>query len=110
MTKSVVFLKYFSVCLLLSCTPAEKQRAVADGQLFCRAATADGPVVVALADELGAPVIVTGLAAKTVAADCAAICAVPVPPPDSPGAAKTVSARLSVQPTAPDLQCRGGSP
>jgi hypothetical protein len=53
------------------------------GQEFCSKATADGPLVVALANSQGAPVAVTGLASSVVAAACAAwdAAAVPVSPP-----------------------------
>jgi hypothetical protein len=69
-------------------------RIVADGQLFCAKAMPDAPLVVALADALGAPVIVTGLAANVVAADCAAIGAIPVSPPPVPAAAPVVAVKL----------------
>jgi hypothetical protein len=54
---------------------------VATGQLYCALATANGPLVVALADQLGAPITVTNKAASDVAAACAIINAIPVTPP-----------------------------
>lgn len=82
----------FAALLLLSnCTPAQQQRAVVEGQLFCAQATATGPLVVALADAAGAPVVVTGMASSVVAADCALINAIPVMPPPVPAAAPVVA-------------------
>lgn len=102
---------FFRVCLLagafplVACSPAQQakvttvvNKVVADGQLFCAKATVQGPVVVALADALGAPVIATGAAAAVVAADCAAIGAIPVAPPASPAVAPVVAVVL---PTVP---------
>lgn len=77
---------------LASCSPAQQATAVKDGQLFCASATATGPLVVALANAAGAPVIVTGLAAQTVASDCAAIGAIPVAPPPVPASTPVVAA------------------
>src|SRR5581483_11241466 len=56
---------------------------VTAGQLFCAAETAAGPLIVALLDTAGVPVIVTGLASDTVAAWCKqwTAAAVPVSPP-----------------------------
>ena len=68
------------------------QRIVADGQLFCAKATADGPMVVAVADMLGAPIIVTGLASDVVAGVCKSINAIPVSPPADPAQAPVVAA------------------
>lgn len=80
--------------LLAGCSAAQQQRVVAAGQLFCAKATVDGPLTVALADALGAPVIVTGLTADVVKADCAVIQAIPVTPPPNPAAAPVVAAVL----------------
>jgi hypothetical protein len=85
-----------------SCTSAQiaanTARVVAAGQLFCSKATADGPLVVALATATGVPVIVTGATSAAVAAACASIGAVPVPPPLNAG---TVPTLLSPTMTAP---------
>ena len=53
------------------------------GQLFCAEATATGPLVVALENQLGVPVTVTNKEASVVAAACAAwnAAAIPVAPP-----------------------------
>lgn len=64
-----------------ACSPTQTQQAIVQGQLFCRIADALNPQVVAIADAAGAPVVVTDRAAATIAAICAAINAVPVPPP-----------------------------
>jgi hypothetical protein len=83
-----------SLLALAACSATTQTSAVTAGQLFCAKATADGPLVVALADAVGAPVVVTGLASAVVAADCAAINAIPVSPPAAPASAPTVSATL----------------
>jgi len=77
-----------------SLTPAQ----VAKGQLFCARATADGPLVEALTDAVGVPVIVTGLAADVVAAACASVGGVPVSPPAAPAQAPVVAAPVTVTP------------
>lgn len=72
---------------LMGCSLAQfeagEAKVFAAGQEFCSAAGADGPMVVALADAAGAPVIVTGLASGLVAAACKAwnVLAIPVPQP-----------------------------
>jgi len=76
-----------------------EQKAVVAGQLFCAQATATGPLVVALADAAGAPVVVTGAASATVAAACAAIGAIPVMPPANAPAAPVVAAPVVVTPS-----------
>ena len=81
------------ILVLAGCSPAQQARLVADGQLFCVKATADGPLVVALANAAGAPIIVTGMASSTVAADCALIAAIPVTPPVNQAAAPVVAVR-----------------
>ena len=77
---------FAAALLLAACTPAQKATALKDGQLFCAKATVAGPLVFALADAAGAPVIVTGLASAVVKGDCAAIDAIPVTPPADPAA------------------------
>ena len=65
---------------------------VTQGALFCQAA---GPAVTApfvLANAAGAPVSVTGQAASAVAAACAALQAIPVPPPVAPASTPVVAA------------------
>ena len=71
------------------------QRLVKDGQLFCAKETADGPMVVAVADMLGAPIIVTGLASDVVSGACASINAIPVSPPANPAQAPVVAAPVA---------------
>lgn len=79
---------------LSACTPAQRSRAVVEGQLFCGIATSAGPIVVALIDAAlgGAPVIVTGMTARAVAAACAVVNGIPVIPPPDPAAAPVVAA------------------
>jgi len=84
--------------LLVGCTAAQTNTVVKDGQLFCAKATVDGPLVVAVADAAGTPVIVTGLAAAVVKGDCALIDAIPVTPPPNPAAAPVVA--VAVPPVA----------
>lgn len=64
-----------------ACTPAQQATAVVDGQLFCAKLVAGSPLTVALADALGVPIIVQGMASAIVRADCALIGAIPVSPP-----------------------------
>ena len=66
-------------------------KTVVAGQSFCAKATADGPLVVALADLSGVPVIVTDVASAVVAANCAAIGGIPVSPPANPASAPVVA-------------------
>jgi hypothetical protein len=82
------------VALLAACSPAQQARIVADGTLFCATATTTGPLVVALADASGAPVIVTGMASAAVAADCALLGGIPVVPPPVPSAAPVVAVKV----------------
>jgi hypothetical protein len=83
---------------LAGCTSAQNARIVADGQLYCAKATVTGPLVVAIADAAGAPVIVTGLASGLVSDICATIGAIPVVPPANPAAAPVVA--VAVAPAA----------
>ena len=69
------------------CTNTQVQQAVVDGQLFCSQATAAGPLIEAVATTNGVPVSVIGKTKAEVAALCALINAVPVPPPAAPAAA-----------------------
>jgi hypothetical protein len=89
----------FVVAGVLAVSGCAPSQLVANGQLYCAKTSADGPLIVALADALGAPVIVTGLAANVVAADCAAIDAIPVTPPANPAAAPVVA--VALPPAAP---------
>jgi hypothetical protein len=69
--------------------------AVQDARLFCAVATPAGPVVVAVANAAGAPVIATGTAQIVVNSACAAVNGIPViaPPVGSPVA--TVAALVA---------------
>lgn len=82
MKRKLLFLGLL-VGVTTACTPSQLAAAYADGQLFCSRATTAGPLVVAIATTLGAPVLVTGLASGVVAAACKAwdAGAVPVSPP-----------------------------
>lgn len=82
--------------LLLACSPAQKTQALANGQLFCQIETKAGPVIVAVATAAGAPVIATGLAQGAVAAICAGIQAIPVPPPAAPASVPVMVAPVVV--------------
>jgi hypothetical protein len=73
---------------------------VTKGALFCSKATADAPLVVALANVSGIPVSVTNATSDVVAAACAGISAVPVPPPADPAATPVVMAPSSLPPVA----------
>jgi hypothetical protein len=80
--------------ILIGCSPAQQaqaERVVVAGQLFCAKATQTGPLVVALADALGAPVVVTGRTAAAVSDACAIIGAIPVTPPRNPADAPVVA-------------------
>ena len=79
----------------VACTPAQRQTAIADGQLYCAKATAAGPLVVALATMVGAPVVVTGAASAVVADACAIIGAIPVTPPPVPATAPVVAVAIT---------------
>jgi hypothetical protein len=83
-----------AVNMLVACSPAQQaqaERVVVAGQLFCAKATQTGPLVVALADALGAPVVVTGRTAAAVSDACAIIGAIPVTPPAKPADAPVVA-------------------
>lgn len=86
---------FLPLVLIAGCSAPQQQTAVKNGQLFCAKATADGPLVVALADALGAPIIVAGRTASVVAADCALIEGTPVVPPPNPAAAPVVAVPLT---------------
>lgn len=77
-------------------------RVVPDGQLFCaKVLPVGGPIVVALANAAGVPVLVTGAASSVVSKACALIDAIPVVPPPVPSAAPVVAAPVVGLPTAP---------
>jgi len=76
------------------CTPATQARVVVAGQTFCARATADGPLIVALADASGVGVSVIGRTAQVVAANCALVNGIPVVPPPDPAAAPVVAVVL----------------
>ena len=63
------------------------------GQEFCADATADGPLIVAIANRSGVPVTVTGLASAAVAGACAAWkpAAIVVSPPPATQAVPVVA-------------------
>lgn len=81
--KKFMFLGLLAGSLVAGCTAAQLAKVQTAGQLFCAKATADGPLVVAVVDTLGAPVVVTNVASAIVAAACKAwdSAAVPVSPP-----------------------------
>ena len=68
--------------------------AVPKGQLYCAKLQGVEPLVVALADEAGAPVTVTGMTKAFVDGACGMIDAIPVMPPANPAAAPAVSVKL----------------
>jgi hypothetical protein len=65
---------------------------VTKGALFCQKATADAPLIVAVANLSGVPVSVTNASSDAVAATCAGISAIPVPPPADVAATPVVMA------------------
>jgi hypothetical protein len=83
----------------LATVSADATKTVAYGQLFCAKATASGPLIVQVADQLGAPISVVNREAKNVADICNVINAIPVSPPPAPALAPTVSIVMPV--TAP---------
>jgi len=93
-----VWLAFLTAGVLSACTPDAQRRIVVDGQLFCALATQAGPLVVAVADVTGTPVVVTGMAPATVAAICGSLAAIPVVPPPDPEAAPVVAVPRSVAP------------
>ena len=82
--------------IAVACTPAQRQTAIEDGQLFCAKATATGPLVFAVATALGAPIVVTGALKATVAGVCALEDAIPVVPPRTPAPVVAVSVQDGV--------------
>ena len=81
-------MKSFSLTLcalgfLTACTPTPSPKQYAEGQLFCSYADVGGPMVAAIANIVGVPVLVTGLASSTVSDFCKAwnAAAQPVMPP-----------------------------
>lgn len=92
--KRLSILAALTLLALASCAPPQVEK----GRLFCAKATASGPLVIALADALGAPLVVTNQSAATVAGWCALIGGIPVVPPPVPSAAPVVAA-----PVAPGL-------
>lgn len=87
---------------LAGCTPAQQQRAVVDGQLFCGFVTPAGlNMTVGIANAAGGPVVVNGLGADVVASYCAAIDGVPVVPPVNPAAAPVVAVAVTPPPASP---------
>ncbi len=90
-----------AACTPAGCTPAQEQRTVVDGQLFCGVATKSGPLVVAIVSATGVPVVVTGMASAAVASICAVIAAIPVTPPPVPAAAPVPALRLWPPRTGP---------
>lgn len=84
---------------------------VAKGALFCQQDSVLLPAVVALANAAGAPVSVTGQASSDVAQACAAIQAVPVPPPAAPGSVPVVASPSVALPAiaAPAIITPGGA-
>jgi hypothetical protein len=91
-----------AMALLAACSPTQiakvqsgEQRVVAAGQLFCAQATQTGPLVIALADSIGVPVVVTGATASSVSAACKVVDAIPVSPPADPASAPVVAANVA---------------
>lgn len=93
-----VWVTFITAGVLSACTPEAQQRVVTEGELYCALATRAGPLVVAIADATGTPVIVTGLTQAAVAGICASLAAVPVVPPPDPAAAPVVAVPRSVAP------------
>ena len=68
--------------------------AVQDARLFCAVVTPTGPLVVAVADAAGAPVVATGAAKAVVDTACAAANGIPVVPPAVGSPVVTVAAPI----------------
>jgi hypothetical protein len=66
---------------LVACSQQQLTTVSNDGRLFCAVATAEGPIIVSLANAEGVPVTVTNQSAAAVAAACAVIDGIPVTPP-----------------------------
>ena len=95
MTRTIIF---GSLLALGACSAAQTSSinaVIAQGQSYCALATATGPLVVALANAQGVPVIVTNKTAQEVAAACALIGAIPVTPPANAAAAPVVAAPVA---------------
>ena len=76
--------------------------ALQDARLFCAVATPTGPLVIAVANAAGAPVIATGTAKAVVDASCAAVNGIPTSPPTVGTTVPTVAAPVpATAPTAP---------
>lgn len=100
-------MKYLWIlAFVVACSATQQAKVVADGQLFCAEATADGPLVVALAAVAGGasgsplPVLVTGMTSDAVAAACKAINGIPVVPPAVPAQAPVVVVAPAALPAA----------
>lgn len=92
---------FLSGCAL---SPATKANLVTDGQLFCAKATADGPLVVALVNLAGVPVIATDAAKEVVDQACGAVNAIAVSPPANPAAAPIVAVAMDAITALPDVK------
>jgi hypothetical protein len=78
---------------LAACSPAQ----VAQGQLYCAKTVAGLPMVVALVDLAGAPVIATNAGEAFVNASCALVAGIPVSPPAAPSAAPVVAVAVAAK-------------
>jgi hypothetical protein len=101
MKKIITFSTIAGILVVAGCTAAQENKAIVAGQTFCAKATATGPLVVALANAAGAPVLVTGLSSAVVAANCAVIGAIPVATPANPAAVPVVAAPITTSSAAP---------
>lgn len=102
MKHTLIYLSALALVAVAGCTAQQltsASTAVKTGQLFCAKATANGPLVVALANAAGVGVVVTNQASKDVATACALIAAIPVTPPANPAAAPLVASATTL-PTA----------
>lgn len=95
LTALIIIAAAIITSLTSGCAPGQLQQTKA-GQLFCAISTATGPLVIALADASGVPVIVTNQLASDVARGCALVSGVPVVPPPNPAAAPIVASKTTL--------------
>lgn len=86
-----LILPVLCILAMAGCTAAQTERAAATEQLFCRIATAYGPVVAGVADAADRkPVIVTDKTVAAVAAICKEAGGIQTPAPVNPASVPIV--------------------
>jgi hypothetical protein len=86
---------------LAGCATFANSAVFKDGQLFCADATKNGPMIVAVENAIGIPVIVTGMESAAVASVCVAwnSLAIPVAPPAAASPATTPTVAVAIPAT-----------